>query len=232
MGYESEDRGYKYRFSNGVVALIKHLLEENGFVEGQGNEGVIIWNNGVVPSALYQSLGAYQKINHFPKSFEITRKDLMLQHLSKMKHRFAREYSFFPETYILPQESSIFMTSAEKHRGERWFIVKPHNSSQGKGIWLSSSAEEVLQKQKECIVVSEYIHNPLLVKGLKFDMRIYVAVTCWNPLRIYVFEDGLTRFATHPYTTNLNSKDDLFAHLTNYSLNKYSENFEANDDLD
>lgn len=124
------------------------------------------------------------------------------------------------------------MSSAEKHKGERWFIVKPHNSSQGKGIWLSSSAEEVLQKQKECIVVSEYIHNPLLVKGLKFDMRIYVAITCWNPLRVYVYEDGLTRFATHPYSTSLSSMDNLFAHLTNYSLNKYSENFEANDDLD
>ena len=69
ININAEDRGYKYRFSNGVVGLVKYLLEENGFVEGQGNEGVIIWNNGVVPSGLYQSLGAYQKINHFPKSF-------------------------------------------------------------------------------------------------------------------------------------------------------------------
>ena len=85
------DRGYKYRFTNGVAGLVKHLLEENGFVEGFGQEGLIIWNIGVIGSAVYQSLGAYQKINHFPKSFEITRKDLMLQNLSKMKHRFARE---------------------------------------------------------------------------------------------------------------------------------------------
>jgi hypothetical protein len=37
-------------------------------------------------------------------------------------------------------------------------------------------------------VVSEYIHNPLLANGLKFDMRVYVGITCWNPLRIYVYE--------------------------------------------
>jgi tubulin polyglutamylase TTLL5 len=52
-----------------VAGLVKHLLEENGFVEGFGQEGLIIWNIGVIGSAIYQSLSAYQKINHFPKSF-------------------------------------------------------------------------------------------------------------------------------------------------------------------
>ena len=61
-------------------------------------------------------------------------------------------------------------------------------------------------------------------------MRIYLGITCYNPLRIYIFEDGLTRFATTPYSYDLSSKEDLFAHLTNYSLNKFSENFVANDD--
>ena len=65
----------------------------------------------------------------------------MLQNLSKMKHRFPREYGFFPQTFILPSETSMFLDSAERQKGERWYIVKPHNSSQGKGIWLSSSHE-------------------------------------------------------------------------------------------
>jgi tubulin polyglutamylase TTLL5 len=69
MDIELSDKGYKYRFPNGVAGLIKHLLEENGFVEGFGQEGLIIWNIGVISSSIYQALGAYQKINHFPKSF-------------------------------------------------------------------------------------------------------------------------------------------------------------------
>lgn len=84
------DNGYKYRFINGVVSLIKYTLEENGFVEGFGQDALIIWNIGVINSSVYQALGAYQKVNHFPKTFEVTRKDLMLQNLSKMKHRFPR----------------------------------------------------------------------------------------------------------------------------------------------
>jgi hypothetical protein len=48
-------------------------------------------------------------------------------------------------------------------------------------------------------VVSEYIDNPLLVDGLKFDLRIYVGITGFNPLRIYMHKGGLARFATHAY---------------------------------
>lgn len=114
----------------------------------------------------------------------------------------------------------------------KWYIVKPHNKSQGRGIWISNKPEEILKKQKECIVVSDYINNPLLVNGLKFDLRIYVAITCLNPLRIYMYEDGLARFATSNYSNDLTSKENLFAHLTNYSLNKYSENFVPNDETD
>lgn len=61
-------------------------------------------------------------------------------------------------------------------------------------------------------------------------MRIYVAITCFNPLRIYIYEDGLARFATSQYSFDLSSKENMFAHLTNYSLNKFSENFIPNDD--
>ena len=56
-------------------------------------------------------------------------------------------------------------------------------------------------------VISKYISNPLLINGHKFDLRIYVAVTSFDPLRIYVYKEGLARFATEEYSNQV-SKDN------------------------
>ena len=82
----------------------------------------------------------------------------------------------------------------------------------------------------EQLVISKYIDNPLLIHGLKFDLRLNVLVTNFDPLKIYVYNEGLVRFASEPY--NLKSiKSNVYAHLTNYSINKKSENFVQNQNL-
>ena len=61
-----------------------------------------------------------------------------------------------------------------------------------------------------------------LYVGFKFDIRLYVAVTSYDPLRIYLYKEGLTRFATVPYDHSLRDLRELHMHLTNYSINKES----------
>lgn len=86
-----------------------------------------------------------------------------------------------------------------KNPSQKW-IIKPASSSQGKGIFITQDVNEI--PPKEQMVASVYIDNPLLIDGYKFDIRIYVAMTSINPLRIYVYEDGLVRFATQKYQTH------------------------------
>jgi len=51
-------------------------------------------------------MNKYQKVNHFPKSFELTRKDFMQERISRMASLHGkRHFSFTPLTFILPKES-------------------------------------------------------------------------------------------------------------------------------
>jgi len=58
-----------------------------------------------------------------------------------------------------------------------------------------------------------------------------VLITCINPLRIYIYKEGLARFATKEYVSPIGSNlNNLMMHLTNYAINKESEDFVANED--
>lgn len=74
-------------------------------------------------------------------------------------------------------------------------------------------------------MVCQYISNPHLIDGFKYDMRVYVVVTCFEPLKIFMLKEGLVRFATQKYSNNPKNLDQRFVHLTNYSVNKKADNF-------
>jgi outer membrane lipoprotein-sorting protein len=82
-------------------------------------------------------------------------------------------------------------------------------------------------KVTDCII-SKYISNPLLINGKKFDLRLYVLVTSFDPLRVYLFSEGLVRFSTEIY--DLSNINETLSHLTNYSLNKFSSKFVQNNE--
>ncbi len=71
--------------------------------------------------------------------------------------------------------------------------------------------------------------EPYLLDGLKFDLRIYVLLYGVNPLRIFMYQEGLVRLATEQYTrpSDQNMRN-LFIHLTNYAINKNSSKFVQN----
>jgi tubulin polyglutamylase TTLL5 len=142
----------------------------------------------------------------------------------QLKH--SKAYNFVPKTYLLPSELTLLMKDSEnKRNGKKFYICKPNASSQGKGIYVTDNIQAILNKKITDVLVSEYISNPLLINGLKFDLRIYVALTSVNPLRFYIYEDGLVRFATEKFTLSKEKMSNKFVHLTNYSINKKNDKF-------
>jgi len=85
------------------------------------------------------------------------------------------------------------------------WITKPVNGCQGKGIHILDDLKDL--NPNEICVISRYISNPLLINSHKFDLRIYVAITSYEPLRIYVYKEGLARFASESYSAKA-SKDN------------------------
>ena len=101
------------------------------------------------------------------------------------------------------------------------YICKPDGGAQGNGIFLVRSGQEHRLTRGDKFVVQRYIHKPLLLDGYKFDLRLYVLITSVDPLRCYLFTDGLARFCTQPYAApTAKNLDQTYMHLTNYSLNK------------
>lgn len=78
--------------------------------------------------------------------------------------------------------------------------------------------------------MSVYLDKPFLINGRKFDMRMYVVVTSFHPLRVYFYQDGLARFATEDYSNDPKVLKNKYVHLTNFSVNKKNlKNYVRND---
>lgn len=74
-------------------------------------------------------------------------------------------------------------------------------------------------------LVSRYIANPLCIDGHKCDIRLYVVVTSFDPLIVYMYEEGLVRLATVKYDKNVEHLWNACMHLCNYSINKYHSDY-------
>jgi tubulin polyglutamylase TTLL4 len=79
-------------------------------------------------SALFTSIKDYQKMNHFPGTFQIGRKDRLWRNLHKLMQKFGKkEFGFMPKTYVLPQDLRLLRQAWEKTCGIEKWIVKPVN---------------------------------------------------------------------------------------------------------
>ena len=128
--------------------------------------------------------------------YNIARKNYLCKHLNQMQKKYPDEYNFFPISYNLPFDYNDLKAQFKSGK-PKTFILKPEANSQGRGIYLIRYADDIPLGER--CVAQRYLHKPYLLEGLKFDLRIYVLVTGSDPLRIFVYEEGLARFATTEY---------------------------------
>jgi tubulin polyglutamylase TTLL5 len=99
-----------YKIFNGDTKLIRSILEANNFQHTETHDWNLLWSSGNCKAYLYEGLNEYQKINHFPSSVEITRKDKLALNVRRMQQRFGKQhFDFLPDTYLIPDEFGEFV---------------------------------------------------------------------------------------------------------------------------
>ncbi|XP_061920800.1 probable tubulin polyglutamylase TTLL1 isoform X2 [Entelurus aequoreus] len=194
-----------------------------------------------------------QMVNHFPNHYELTRKDMMIKNIKRYRKELEKEGSplaekdengkyihldFVPVTFMLPADYNLFVEEFRKNPSSTW-IMKPCGKAQGKGIFLINKLSQIKKwsrdsrtssfmaasSGKEAYVISVYIDNPLLIGGKKFDLRLYVLVTTYRPLKCYMYTLGFCRFCTVKYTPSTSELDNMFVHLTNVAIQKHGDDY-------
>lgn len=118
-------------------------------------------------------------------------------HYWYMNHTFHtfNELDFIPTTFLMPVDYSLFVEEYRKSPHITW-IMKPVAKARGSGIFLVNKLSQVKKWAKDSrwgamtgkdqYLICKYITNPLLIGGKKFDLRMYVLVVSYRPLKAYV----------------------------------------------
>ncbi|XP_067660709.1 tubulin polyglutamylase TTLL11-like [Haliotis asinina] len=171
------------------------------------------------------------RVNKFPGIQEMLSKINLCRTLDFMRNLFPSDYDFYPRSWFLPYQFHEFSNEVrqlleKKVKPKPTYIVKPSEGSQGEGIYLLREPTQYNSHNGRCHIVQEYLSNVFLLEKFKFDLRVYVTVTNVEPLEFYICKEGLARFSTIPYENPTNKNlQEVFMHLTNYSLNKRSSTF-------
>ena len=105
-----KDKDLLYKIFRGDTKLVRSLMESNSFNYTGSHDWNLLWSSSSCKSFLYEGLNEYQKINHFPQSYEITRKDRLCININKLKDRHgSSNFDFLPETYCIPDQFGEFV---------------------------------------------------------------------------------------------------------------------------
>ena len=142
-------------------------------------------------------LNGQVRVNRLPGTDSITCKLTLAQNHRIFQQRFGKEvFDFVPETVSLSETGlrSLSDDLEDKDLARKVWIVKPLNSSRGMGIFLTDRPQDLpLTNNEREFLMQKYLTKPYLINGHKFDLRLYVLLTGIDPLRVFLYKDGLVR---------------------------------------
>lgn len=71
--------------------------------------------------------------------------------------------------------------------------------------------------------MQKYIEAPVLFRQRKFDIRLWVLIS--HEGTVYQFREGYVRTSSEAYNLDESSLDQIYVHLTNNAVQKYSKSY-------
>lgn len=167
--------------------------------------------------------------NRYPGTEYLARKKVFCSINNRTRRTFPKQFNFSPISFLIPEEASALEQYWQKHP-TFMFIAKPSAGKGGEGIQLIQKFKDLptnsMKGDLKEMLVQRYIKTPLLLDNKKFDLRLYVLITGFDPIRAYLADEGLARLCTEDYKMpHAGNLKNMFIHLTNFSLNKESDNY-------
>lgn len=238
-----------YPISEHVGKVLKIHVSEN---KVHSEKNTVVWlpnwrelekrlcGDGPLPKNLFSK---------FPETHEICNKRSTAKMFHVCQKIDPEQFSFWPETYLLPDEIEALSTAinstklkkrstrkGKNFKGKKTFIVKPQSGAQGDGIFLVQTWRDLetklLGRRHDDYLAQRYIENPLMIENKKFDIRIYLLISdICDRFEVWLCKEGMVRLCTEEYEKPKSSNlHNVCSHLTNYSLNKRSEKYEHSHD--
>jgi len=231
----------KKLFTDQEITILRQneLLDYEGLCKLKENEKVQVIND---PKAL-------RMCNHLENHFHLSNKKALLWNMRSYFNALKQDvFKHLPLTFhiqngIEDNEFSRFvdMFNARQQRiqeeGEKlyniWIIKPGEDTNRGNGIRLSDNLEQIKQmviaknegsNKKRTYLIQNYIHNPLLYKKRKFDIRTYVLVSSINThLKAYWYEEGYIRTSSKEFSLNNIANREI--HLTNNAIQEKAKDY-------
>lgn len=157
---------------------------------------------------------------------------VLLQQLMSLNNRptDVPKEEYWPDGFILPDESDRLKEYSEKHSSAKW-MIKERAGYGSHGNYVAPTMKQVLKHIQagdgEQVLCQRIVEPPLLINGRKFSMRVYViilngprnesssngAVDSCNLIDAYLCTNGLAKLALASYEEgvyDMENIDDAF----------------------
>ncbi|MFI5297964.1 MAG: hypothetical protein ACHREM_07680 [Polyangiales bacterium] len=213
-----------FRFqSDGLEPIVAQVLDELGARSTNEDDWRLLFDMRGAAAAPDKLAAGDRFVSSVTGVGLVARKDGLADTLERARKVVARRtpdllYSFAPRSFVFPEAFDAWKATAAAEPETIW-ISKVGSSARGEGVTMVTDVAAVEPTPQ--LVLQEYVATPHLIDGYKYTLRVYVLVTSLDPLRVYVFPDGLTKLTTRKFTTDRASLGDRFIHLTNPTVLKH-----------